>query len=508
PLLQPEKVSELPLALTFNDAYRYVLQGEDTVNGVKCYVLDFDPKATASDKPLYSGRVFVSTSDYSAIRTVTHQLNLQGEVQSVDETSDFSEVASPDGGSPMRFPTHTKGQWIMRTFSRTTVLERETWLEEMTLDAPDFEARKKAAFASPDVMVRDTDKGVRYLEKTKEGDRVVADTTKSSRLFGLAGVFYDSSLDYPLPLLGIYYLDLDFRKKHEQIQVFFGGILLGASFNEPRLFGTKIDLGADLFGIAIRSTDSYYVNGSEDKSLGVKSRSFQGNINFGAPVSSHLKLSATVGFTHRDFAAADETDPMFAIPSNHWVTRLQGRAIYDDAGWAITAQYAWNKRSEWTPWGLPGNPEYDPSKDEFRTYSVSVAKDFHLPKFRRIRTSLAYFGSSNTDRFSKYTFGFYGGTSLRGFRSNSLRAEETVIGKAGYGIVVGDAFRIEGIYEHAFVKDPVSGLDWASFGGVGLSGQLPGPWSTIVQIDGGVPVVGRNRGQTGFSINLVLLKIF
>src|SRR6185503_16973505 len=92
PLLQPEKVSELPLALTFNDAYRYTLRGEETVNGVRCYALDFEPKETVSVKALYAGRVFIATSDFAFIRTETRQLNLSGEVQSVDEASDFTEV--------------------------------------------------------------------------------------------------------------------------------------------------------------------------------------------------------------------------------------------------------------------------------------------------------------------------------------------------------------------------------------------------------------------------------
>ena len=508
PLLQPEKVSELPLALTFNDAYRYVLHGEETVNGVPCYALDFEPKATKSDKPLYAGRVFVARSDFAAIRTQTRQLNLTGEVQSVEEASDFGEVPAPDGGAPMRFPTRTTGQWVMRTFSRTTVLERETLLQDVLLNPPDFEEGKRKAFASPDVMVRDTDKGVRYLERTKEGDRKVIEDSKSSRVFGLGGVFYDSSTGV-LPLLGAYYLDLDFRKKHQQVQVFFGGVILAASFNEPRLFGTKVDIGVDLFGIAVRGSDALFVDGEEDKTQRVKQRSFAGNLNAGYPIGGHMKLGVTVGVTHRDFGNdEEETSPQFVIPSTHWVTRLQARAIYDVKGWALTGTYTWSKRSSWDAWGMPGNTDYDPGKDEFRTYSLNLAKDFHLPKFQRIRSSVSYFGSNNVDRFSKYSFGFFGGTSLRGFRSGSLRANEAFIGRAAYGFVVGEAFRIEAVYEHALVTDTAAGLDKVSFGGAGLAAQLPGPWSTIVQLDAGAPVVGRNRGQTGFVLNLVFLKIF
>lgn len=509
PLLQPEKVSEMPLALTFDDAYRYTLAGEGTIGGVSCWALDFTPRVAAADKPLYAGTVWVAKSDYAAIRTRTRQLNLTAELQAIDEISDFGEVPAPDGGPPLRLPTHVTGQWILKTFSRTTVIERESTLSDVRLDPPGFAAEREAAFASRDVMVRDTEKGVRYLEKTREGGRVVTEDTKRSRLFGLGGVFYDSSFDYPLPLLGIYYVDLDFRKKKEQVQVFFGGVLLAASYNQPRLFGTAIDAGIDVFGIAIRGSDALFVNGSEDKTQRVKSRSFAVAFKAGVPLGRHVRISATLGETHRDFAADDtETSPDFVIPSNHWITRLEGQAVWDWKGWALSGRYAWNKRSQWDSWGPPANPDYEAGKDEFRTYSLQLAKDVHLPRFQRIRTSIAYFGSSNADRFSKYSFGFYGGTSLRGFRSGALRADEAVASKFAYGYVFGDAFRLEAVYEDARVKDRSAGLDWAYFGGAGLSGEVPGPWSTLVRLDLGVPVAGRARGQTGGVVSLTFLKFF
>ena len=509
PLVQPEKVSEMPLALTFDDAYRYSLASEHTIDRVPCYALDFEPRTRVSDKPLYAGTVWIAKADFAVIRTKTHQLDLTGEIQSVDEMSDFGEVPAPDGGPPMRFPTHIRGQWILSTFSTTTVLERESVLTHVRLDPPTFEAERQAAFSSADTMVRDTDKGVRYLEKTKEGERVVTQDTKRGRLFGLGGLFYDGSFDYPLPLAGVYYVDLAFRKRLEQVQVFFGGVLLAASYNQPRLFGTTIDVGADVFVFAIRGSDSLYIDGTEDKSQRVKQRPFIVNLKAGVPVGRHVKLSATLGETYRDFAADDtETSPDFVIPSDHWLTRLEGQAMWDYEGWALSGRFSWNRRSRWDFWGLPGNADYDPGKNEFRSWSFQLAKDFHLPRFQRIRTSVSYLGSNNTDRFSKYTFGFFGPTSLRGFRSGSLRAEDAVIARVAYGFVFGDVFRLEALYEEARVRDRTAGYDWAYFSGAGISGELPLPWSTIMRLDLGTPVGGRNRGQTGVVVSLVFLKIF
>ena len=509
PLLQPEKVSDMPLALTLDDAYRYALAGEDTVRGIPCWALDFEPRAAASEKPLYAGRVWIARDGYAAVRIRTRQLNLTGEIQAVDETSDFTDVPAPDGGPPLSFPTRTTGQWILKTFSRTTVIERESVLTDVRLDDASFSSEREEAWRSKDTMVRDTEKGVRYLEATKDGSRVVTEDKKRGHLFGLGGLFYDGSYDYPLPLLGVYWIDLDASKRHDQVQVLFGGVLLAGSWSQPRLFGSPVDVGVDVFGIAIRGTDALYVEGEEDKTQRVKSRSFSAAFKAGIPIARHLKLTGTVGESHRDFAADDtETSPAFVVPSDHWLTRLEGQLSWDWRGWALSGRWAWNSRSRWDSWGLPGNPDYDPGKDTFTTWGAELQKDFYLPRFQRIRTSIGYVGSDNTDRFSKYTFGFFGQTSLRGFRSGALRAEEAVLSKFAYGYVIGSVFRLEAIYEDARVKDPAAGLDWAYFSGAGLSGEFAGPWATLIRVDAGTVVSGRNRGMNGFVLSLNILKIF
>src|SRR5262249_61539750 len=124
---------------------------------------------------------------------------------------------------------------------------------------------------------------------------------------------------------------------------------------------------------------------------------------------------------HRDFGRVkDETDPVFAIPSDHFVLRAQLQAIWDFEGYALSARVAWNKRTTWDAWGLPGNPDYDPGKDTYRTFGVQLSKDFHFENFKRLRTSVGWFGSRNTDRFSKYGFGGFDQTALQGFSGGPL----------------------------------------------------------------------------------------
>lgn len=508
PLVQPEKVSELPLALTFDDSYRYELAGEETVRGKPCWVLSFTPKASASDRPLYAGNVEISKADFSVVRVRSKQLNLTGEMLSVDQETEFGPVPAADGGLPLLFPTHQLSRWVMNTFSGTTMLETETRLLDVRIDPSDWDTALVTASASDDVMVRDTEKGMRYLEKTKEGERVVVENPKTSRLFGLVGAYWDASFEFPLPLLGVYYIDLDFRHKQEQLQIFFGGPLLLASFNEPRLFGTKLSLGANVFGVAFRGSNFWYVNGVEDPAQQVKDRSSAASVFLGVPLLRHLRLTLTAGLSYRDFGAASDTSPDFTIPSDGWTTRLEAALFWNVSGWAISGSYGWNQRSNWGPWGYPGNPQWDPSKREYRLYSVTAAKDFPLSGFRLIKVGASWLGSSNTDRFSEYTFGSFGGTPLTGFSTGNLRAQEAIVVRGAYGYVFANTFRVLASYEQAWVTDEYAGYNRVPFAGAGITAEAPGPWTTIIRLDGGIPVVGRGRGATGGVVNLTFLKLF
>jgi len=508
PLVQPEKVTELPLALTFDDSYRYELAGEETAHGKPCWVLSFTPKASVSDRPLYSGQVDISKADFSVVRIRSKQLNLTGEMQSVDQETEFGPVPAPDGGEPLLFPTHQTSQWILNTFSGTTTLETQTRLLEVRVDPSGWDQALAAANASTDVMVRDTEKGMRYLERTEEGGRVVVENPRTSRLFGIAGLYWDSSFDFPLPLVGIYYVDLDFRRKQQQLQIFLGGPILLASFSEPRLFGTKLTLGANVFGVAFRGSNLWYVNGVEDPAQRVKDRSSAANVNLGMPLLRHVKLSLTAGLSYRDFTAASETSPDFAIPSDGGTLRLEADLFWNVSGWAVSGSYGWYRRNRWGPWGYPGNPEYDPGKSEYRLYSVTAARDFPLSRFRLIRIGASWLGSGNTDRFSEYTFGSFGGTPLTGFSTGNLRAQQAIVVRGAYGLVFGNTFRLLGVYEQAWVTDPYAGYDRVPFAGAGITAELPGPWTTIIRLDGGIPVVGRNHGATGGVVNLTFLKLF
>ena len=112
-------------------------------------------------------------------------------------------------------------------------------------------------------MVRDTDEGVRYLEKTKEASAPSRRRRRRAQLFGLGGVFYDGSfaLSSAPPRASTTSTSTSAKNGTSRCRSSSAGSVLAGSYNQPHLFGTKLDVGVDVFGIAIRGIDSLWVDG-------------------------------------------------------------------------------------------------------------------------------------------------------------------------------------------------------------------------------------------------------
>ncbi len=277
PLIQPEKAAALPLEIHFTKEYRYRLRGSDTIDGRDAWVVDFTPAGPDASGKLYQGSVWIDKKLYSRLRTRAVQVGLEGEVLSNEETLFYTPVdaagqAAPWSAQSYMLPLRLVAQQILSVINAATIVERETRLTDVQINGPGFEEARKRVNASDVTMVRDTAKGLRYLVKDDQGERVVKEGFKASKLFGAGGLFYDDALDYPLPLAGINYFSFNFRGTGKQVNVFFGGALLTANIAEPRLFGSRFDAGANAFAIAIPLTDTIYRNGKEIKAEAVEQR--------------------------------------------------------------------------------------------------------------------------------------------------------------------------------------------------------------------------------------------
>ncbi|MEA2558592.1 MAG: hypothetical protein QOH06_96 [Acidobacteriota bacterium] len=511
PLVQPEKAAAMPVQITFTKQYRYRLRGSDTIDGRDAWVVDFAPASEGETGKLYQGSVWVDKQIYARLRTRAVQIGLEGEVISNEETLQYTPInamglPAPWSSESYILPLRVVAQQILSVVNATTVVERETLLTEVRVNPPDF-AAKRAQVAETDVtMVRDTDRGLRYLVK-EEGseERVVKEGFDTSKLFLVGGVFYDDALDFPLPLGGINYFNFDFRGTGKQVNLFFAGALLTLNAAEPRLFGSKFDLGADLFALAIPFTDNVFRDDKEIFAEEIEQRTGSFGLKLGRPLGNFVKLGLEYDVLFLNYGESDNTGEGFVLPSDNMTHSVELSGTFSRSGYGFSIHGGMSRRSEWDPWGFPGSPDFEEPQQEFARWGARASKNWYLPRFQKIGAEIDYVSGSDLDRFSKYQFGFFGSTRVHGYQSNRVRAEEAIATHLSYGFEIGELLRLDAVGDMAWATDEAAGLDNEMLAGVGLAGSFMGPWQTLVNLDVGVPVAGPDDG---FVMYLVFLKLF
>ncbi|HEY3202994.1 MAG TPA: hypothetical protein VGL03_04970 [Thermoanaerobaculia bacterium] len=506
PILQPEKVTTLPLDIRLTEEYAYELAGETTIDGRPAYRVDFRPRATVGAKPIYRGTAWIDKETFALLRRESIQLNLKGDTLSNVQTEYYRAVPeSPD----VVLPLEIRGQQVFSTAGRTTAIERRVVMSDVVVNAPDFAARRLEAYASRSQMVRDTDEGLRYLVPDPKAPetRIVENRLTRKSLFGLGGVFYQTGQDYPFPLLGVQYFNFDLWGKNKQLSVFFAGALLFANYTDPSLLGSHFDLGADLFGVAIPFSETNYRDGEEVKSEKIKHLPEFLQVNVGHPFGPYLKISLGVFTAWDDYQRHSDTGPNFVTPVDTFTNGAELRLNWNEAGYNAAGKVSYHSRRKWEPWGDPATSGYDPRQKDYWKYSLELTKGFYFPGFRKLLAKVSYLDGSDLDRFSQWDFGPLGGNPIRGFPGGSVRADRAVLANLSYGLNIENVVRFEVFYDQALVTNKLSGYDKTYFSGAGISTAFNGPWdNTRIRGEVGIPVV--RHGVSGFTISAQLLKLF
>ncbi len=512
PLIQPEKAAALPLLISFTKEYRYRLRGTATVQGRDCWVVDFEPAVALEEgRSLFQGTVWVDRELYVRVKTQAVQLGLTGDAISNEEIIFYQPV--DDDGQATEWsrtayvlPLRLVGQQLFSIISATTVVEREINLTQLQINPADFEERRQELLASDTTIVRDTARGFRYLVEDKEtGQRVVQEELDPSRFFLVGGVFWDESQDFPLPLAGLNWLSLDFRGTGAQTNFFFAGPLLMADIAKPSIFGSRFDVGLDVFGLFVAGTDSIFRDDREAEEEDIETLRPNLELTVGRRFGSFFKLDFEYQLASNNFSSADDTAEDFVIPEDHLSHAFELTARYNRRGYRFRLGGSHHLRGDWQPWGFEGNPDFAPDKDEYQRWGAALQKIWHLPKFQKVGAEIEYVGGNNLDRFSKYQFGFFSGIRVHGYRQDRIRAEEASALHLSYGFELGELFRLDLVGDVASATDEASGLDNEILAGVGLVGTFIGPWQTVVNVDVGVPVAGPDEG---FSAFIAFLKLF
>ncbi len=506
PILQPEKVTTLPLEILLTEDYAYVLKRQTRIAGRRAYEIGYTPKSSVSTKPLYHGTAWIDVKTFALLRRTSIQLNLTGETLSNIQDEYYRPVPSrPDVSLPLLI----RGQQVFSTAGRTTAIERNVTMSNVEINPGTFEERQAAAYASDQQIVRDTNHGLRYLipDPAKPGARLVEEKVSRKSTFGLLGGFYDNSVDYPIPLIGLQHFNFDLWGKGKQISVFFAGTLLTLNYTDPAFAGSRFDLGADLFAVAIPFGDVSYRNGQEVPGEKIKHLPAVFQLNFGRPLGPYLKASLGVFSKWDNYQRDKDTEEDFVTPVDTFTNGAELKLVANFSGFNATLTGAYASRASWPFWGPPDNADYSPDKKNYWKYSLSLSKDQYFTGFRKLHVSVSYLGGSDLDRFSKYEFGTFSGNPINGYKSGSLRSQEAIMMNLSYGLNIENIIRFEAFYDQALLKDKFSGFQDTYFSGAGLLASLNGPLdNSLIRGQIGTPVV--SHGIHGVVVFLTMLKLF
>ncbi|MCP3977931.1 MAG: hypothetical protein GY716_01190 [bacterium] len=539
PLFQPVKVMTLPLDLTLDRTYRYRRVGRDRVGGREAYVLEFSPADPDAPASLYRGRVWIDAQSFVRLKNSVIQLGLEPPVVSNEEIDLHRPQAGP-GGEPFWMLTEIDGQQSWKVAGENFVVRREMLFENFIINPPvdAFVERRQEAYVSDNKMLRDTDQGFRYLDRTADGSRVVDDDPSMSQWLAGGGAFEDNSTDGVRPLAGVNYINLDLWGRGLQFNAFFAGLAAFVTLSDPDLFGSKFDGTVDATLLGFKFEDKIY--DGEDELLGERIDTRSQNVTFqaGRPLGQFFRVSLQGALVVRQYFDNDDAEDLldgindddparnlaYLLPEDHLETAARVQVEFSRRGYSLAARARWAWRSEWDTFGLqdtlsgefgsvdpetgvfvPGAAE--PVQDDFFRWSATGFKEWYLPKFQKIRGELNYLDGANFDRFSRYGFGLFGDDRVNGFAGSGVRFDRGWIGRTGYSFNLFEIVRLDATYDYGRVEredDPT-----LEFSGVGLAANFVAPWKTIVSFSYGRALtadISELEGNDEFL--LIILKLF
>lgn len=506
PLLQPEKVLSLPLQLRFGEDYRYRLDGTDRVADYDCYVVRFEP--LRRDGTFYRGTVWIDRQTFARVRVQAVQGGLPAPVVSNEEIQEYAPPVMVDGQAVHLLSGLTARQ-IMLIAGRNLLVEKGMTLEEVHVNDPEFETRRGEARAGDRIMFAETDRGLRYF--VKEGEkRVVSERATQSARAAAMGVTLDPSYLFPLPIVGINYLDFDFGGPDSQLALLFGGVLAAGNIQRPKIAKSPFDASVDFFGIAVPSTDQLFdASGSRDAER-VLTWPLTTGLNLGWQYTPFQKVLGQYQFRFDGFVRDRTTREDFAVPSSTVTNGFGATWEYRRGGFIVVLNGTRYRRSSWEPWGLAdasGARSGGADQRIYSKYGATLSKDVYFRVFHKIHLNASWFSGRNLDRFAKYQFGLFDDTRIHGVPASGVRFADIAMARGSYSLNIFEQYRLDLFLEEAWGRDRFIDPRWRPITGLGVAVNFRAPKSTILRADFGRSFLPAPYSAVGsYNLQVLILK--
>ncbi len=515
PIIEPERVSTPPLAITLSSAYHYRLAGRSREEGRDCYIVAFTPRDTSV--PSFSGRAWIESAGFALVRMEATQTGLRGAIVSSEQHDVFAPVRV--GDAEVWLPARSSSFQIYQAAALRTPIHREVVTPRHEVNVGDFDARLAAAHESNGVMLRDTPQGYRYIVPVKPASRPadaappraairVLAPSAAQRVVTLAfGTLLDPNISVPLPYAGLSYLDFDFLGSGAQFSGFFGGSFGQAAWTLPRFLRPRWQLTGRVFGIAVSYNDRSFRNGREQYTENIRQRPFRADATIVAPLSPRAQLRVGYEFDYTAFEASGDTAPGFIVPADAITHGLRVALDLQRGPWSLLTWWNPARRQGWRSWGRPAL-DFLPGTSDFQRYGVTAARTWAIAPGALARLEGGWVDGHDLDRFSRFTFDSFE-NRLRGYPSASLRFDRGAIVRSIATWTPPGRLRLDAFCDLAAVRDPGFGRAVQSYPGLGGAVEVPLPRRILLAVEYGYGFKAQNtdgsRGThvvkiTGFKI--------
>jgi hypothetical protein len=494
PQIEPEKVLTQPLELKLNERYDYKLLGTEQVNGAMCYVVGVEPKAR--NEALYSGKIWIDGTTFREVKQYLSQRGVKTNVLVNVETQNF-ELVRDDKGNQFNLLRSISAQQLLNAAGRDFVLQRTVQFSDYVINTPRFSSALAAEHSSDDPMYRDTDQGLRSLQK-KNGERVLVDKSVKRIESLVAGAMYGGTFNFPIPFLGISIADFDFRHTGAQLSTFFAGPILISDLSKQ--YRPKFRLAVDLSLNGLPGENRIYGNKTELVQGEVWTWEQTTGLRASWQATTHLSVTASTYFAYDNFLRTSQADEQYGLPRNG-LNVLPGLEIkYNLNGYVFDAQGTRGERINWRPFGCPSlaqppagcglsssNPPPQNAlliqrpQNAFTLYNADLNKDYYIGKFTKSGWDLSYWGGDQLDRFSRYFPSFLAAPRLHGIPPGTDSFDAIAAANVHYGFNVMDFMKVDGMYAYARARNLSESLQFRKFDGLEVNFNTPGPWGTLVQ---------------------------
>jgi hypothetical protein len=506
PIVEPERVAVVPLTITLTNVYRYTLDGRDVIDGRPCYVIGFTP--LRDDASLFSGRTWIDERTFGMVRVSASQTGLKGPIVASEQIDTFV----PDAA----------GRWLLaRSDIRQsyegaavrTPIHRLLVIDAHEINAGNFAERRRAAYASPDVILRDTPDGFRYLKQeaggrqpeagSREPDadaaRTVAPPVTYLRTLA-AGVIVDPDISTPLPFAGLSYVDFDVLHTGTQFSGFFGGSYAQAAWSVPSIAGTRWQIAGRAFAIAASYNDRAFVEGKEIYARDIRQRPAQASVWLLRPIATRALVRIEYDWDYNHFSRGDQTDAAFVIPRSQNAQTLRAGLDLQHRGWQASFWGSQTVRIGWERWGVPGSAEDAPPQTSFQRAGASVLRTTAISPRVTARIEGSIVAGRGLDRFSRMSFGAFD-NRLHGYPSALIRYDRGAVLRTAISWAAANAIRLDGFADTAAVHDPSFGSGLRNYTGFGAAVECPAPFGTLLSVEWGYGVQGVNTdGRPGTQV--------